>query len=351
MRFASYGAIGRLSHLADQDVLDVLPERYGRLAQLFEQGRVRADVVLLQATMRGSDGRLSCGLANDYVLSAARRARCVLVEMNAGVPWTLGTEWPADLRVAQWVRAEAAPLEVPPVPGDASANAIARHLAQRIPDGATLQVGVGGLPDAMLRGLAGHAGLGIHSGVLGDAGKALMQSGAVDNSRKGSDAGVTVTNTVIGSRSLYDFVHENPAIAVRPASYTHAGSVLGRLRRFHGINGALEVDLSGQANCEAIGGKRRGGIGGLLDFARAARQQDDGCSIIVLPATAAGGKVSRIVARLQGPATIGRADADVVITEHGIADLRDVSLQQRAKRLAAIAAPQFREQLAREAQG
>lgn len=345
MRFLSYGAIGNAARLADRGRLEIIPERYSRLPSLFSERKVRADVVLLQASV-AEDGTPSFGLACDHLLDAARQARLVVVEVNPDAPWTHGTPWPADLRVDAWVQAALPPLEVPRARSDDAARAIAQHVAGLVAEGATLQVGVGSLPDATLQALGGHRHLGLHSGVLGDAGIALIQAGAIDNSRKAQDRGISVTNTVCASAAGYRFVHRNRAVEVRHTLATHGAEVLGAVPRFHAINGALEVDLSGQVNCEEIAGRQRGGIGGLGDFARAARHGAEGRGIFVLAATAAQGTASRIVPRLSGPATIGRADVDVVVTEYGAAHLRDVSLSERARRLVAIAAPQFRDELA-----
>ncbi|GAA5235807.1 4-hydroxybutyrate CoA-transferase [Verticiella sediminum] len=345
MRFLSYGAIGRAAAIADRGALDVLPERYSRLPALFAQGALRADVALLQAA-RAQDGTLSFGLASDYAIDAARRARAVIVEVNASTPWTHGTPWPRDLRVDAWVQAAYPPLTLAPPRLGAVEQAIAAHVASLVPDGAVVQVGVGALPDATLDALSGHRALGLHSGVLGDAGVRLIEAGVIDNSRKTRDAGISVTNTVCGGPSSYRFVHRNAAVHVRHSDETHGLDALRHAERLHAINAALEVDLSGQVNCEQVQGRQRGGIGGLLDFARAARASAGGRSITVLPATAAGGAASRIVASLDGhPATIGRADVDVVVTEYGVAHLRDVPLRERARRLIAIAAPQFRDAL------
>ena len=348
VRFISYGAIGKAGSLADRGILDIIPERYSRLGALCEQGSIRADIVLLQVAP-GSDGTLSLGLANDYLLDAARKARVVVAEINPDTPWTYGTSWPAGLRVDFWVQAAHPPLELPPPHTDEIALAIARHVAGVIPDGATLQVGVGALPDATLDALSSHRRLGLHSGVLGDAGVRLIRSGAIDNSQKGCDAGISVANTLMGSRDSYAFCHRNREVELRYSRFTHGADVLAPLHRFHAINGALQVDLSGQTGCESIDGVQRGGIGGILDFSRAARASQGGRSISVLPATAASGTISRIVASLGGnPVTIGRSDVDTIVTEYGVAYLRDVSIAERARRLIAIAAPPLREALERD---
>ena len=174
-----------------------------------------------------------------------------------------------------------------------------------------------------------------------------MRQGTLDNSRKGVDLGVSVANTVIGTRTSFDFVHQNRMVEVRHTHATHSATALGQLHKLYAINAAIEVDLSGQANCETLNGRMRGGVGGLQDFARAARACPGGRGITLLPATASRGQVSRIVARLGGGSvTLGKTDMDVVITEYGIADLRNTDLHERAKRLIAIAHPDHRDALA-----
>ena len=349
MRFAAYGAMGRNASLADRGLLDVVPERYADLPGLFAGGTLHADVVLLQVAPGTGGQAPSLGLNHDYTVAAARRARVVIAEVNSAAPWTHGAALPDDLRVDHWVAADCAPLTLAPKPSGPVEQAIARHLASMIPDGATLQTGIGSLPDAAFLQLGSHRDLGIHSGVLGDAAAQLVREGVVTNSRKGLDPGVSITNTISGSASLYRWVHANASVEVRPSAYTHSASVLAQLHRFCAINAALQVDLSGQVNCEVIEGRQRGGIGGLLDFCRAARQSSHGGrAITVLPATADSGRISRIVMDLgSNPVTVGRSDVDVVVTEFGVAELRNATLDQRADRLIAIAAPPFREALAR----
>jgi len=346
MRFLSYGTFGHNASLADRGLLEVMPERYSRVAPLFRSGQLRADVVLLQLAPAPAGRRPSLGLAHDYCIDAARRARVVIAELNPDVPWTHGAELPADLRIDHWVQADTPPLLLPAAPAGEVELAIGRHVAGLIPDGATLQAGIGSLPDAMFRMLRQHRDLGLHSGVFGEAAALLVREGALTNARKGVDAGVSVANTICGGADLHRWVHDNPAVQVRHGDDTHAPTLLARLHCLHAVNGALQVDLTGQVNSESVGGRQRGGVGGLLDFCHAARQSDSGGrAITVLPATADAGRRSRIVVDLEGPATVGRADVDVVVTEFGIADLRHATLEQRAERLIAIAAPAFRDGL------
>lgn len=349
LRFFSYGAMGRAASLASAGLLRITPIHYSELEPAFESGGLPADVALIQlAPSRNGEG-FSFGLANDYLVAAARRARVVVAEVNPDAPWTHGAEVPDDFRIDLAVEAASPPLEIR---SDAAAGEvetrIAGHLAALIPDGATIQTGIGNLPDALLAGLSGHRELGLHSGLIGDRAIELIEAGVITNARKGIDAGVSVTNLVGGTQRAHRHVDRNPSFRVRPAVYTHGAQTLASLARLHAINSVLEVDLSGQANAETLGGTARGGVGGLNDFVRGARRSQGGRSILALPATTADGSRSRIVPTLaSGTATVTRSDADLVATEWGVADLRHCDLEERARRLIAIAAPQFREALER----
>lgn len=348
LRFAAYGGMGRTARLARAGRLAILPWHYGALARGFADGRLRADVVMLQLAPPPPGRRPGLGLANDYVAQAARRARVVVAELNPDVPWTHGAELPPDLRLDILVEARRPPLELDPAPVGEPERLIAGHVAPLVPEGATIQVGIGAIPDAILSGLAAHRGLGVHSGIVSDRVLDLVEAGAVDNSRKPFDAGVTVGGCLFGSRRLYRYAHDNPALAVRGPGHTHGLSVLARLPRFVALNSALAVDLTGQVNTEEADGLYLGGVGGALDFARGALASEGGRGIVALRATAKGGGVSRIVPTLS-TVTIPRSDVDTIVTEWGVAELRGLTLAERARRLVDIAAPAFREDLARAA--
>ena len=344
--FTSFGAMGKCAALAKAGRLDILPLRYSRLYEAFASGALRADVVLLQLAV---DDRLgySLSLANDYVALAARHARVVIAEVNPHAPWTHGAELPPDIRLDVLVAADTPPQEVAlPSFGEAEQK-IAAYIAELIPDGACLQFGIGVIPAAALSCLRGHRDLGIHSGAITDGIIELIENGVITNARKSADQGIIVTNTVLGSRRLFDYVHRNPKVQVRPTSYTHSYDVVRSMGNFRAINSAIEVDLTGQINAEVAGNAYVGGIGGQVDFVTGALAAEGGRSIIALPATARGGTSSRIVSRLH-TVTTPRSDADLVVTEYGIADLRNATLEERATRLIAIAAPQVRDDLTRE---
>lgn len=345
--FTSYGAIGKAAALAQAGRLDILPMPYSRIGRAFADGTLHADVVLIQLSPGPPGRRPSSGLARDYLWEAASRARLVIAEINPQVPWTPSAELPADFRIDVMVEAELPPLELPSARIGEVERRIGAHAAELIPDRACLQIGIGTVPDAVLAALRGHRNLGIHSGLIGDAVLDLIEAGAVTNAAKTVDAGVTVSGLLFGTRRLYDFAHANPGLALRPASHTHGAAVLAGIDCFIAINSAIEVDLTGQVNAETIGGRAVGAIGGQPDFVRGANASPGGRAIIALPATAARGQASRIVPRLaDAVVTTPRCDVDAVITEWGVAELRGQTLAERARRMIAIAAPEFRDALA-----
>jgi acyl-CoA hydrolase len=226
---------------------------------------------------------------------------------------------------------------------------MAKLAAAYIEDGATIQVGIGAVPDAILRLLRDRRDLGVHSGMIGDGLVELVEAGVITNARKPIDPGVSITGALIGTRRLYEFADRNPKIGMRGSAYTHDASVLSRLPKLVTLNSALEVDLTGQVNAEQSGAHYLGGTGGQVDFVRAGARSHGGRSMIALPATARGGKVSRITASLSGPVTTARSEVDVIVTEFGAAELKGQTLAERTRRLIAIAHPDFREELDRAA--
>ncbi|MGX5732878.1 acetyl-CoA hydrolase/transferase family protein [Bosea thiooxidans] len=344
MRFAGYGAMGKASRLARRGLLDIWPLHYGALEAGFASGAIRADVVLIQLAQE--PGGLCATLANDYVLAAARHARCVIAEVNTRAPWCAGAEIGPDIRIDTIVETDREPVSAPAIVPGETERAIARHVAALVPDGATIQIGIGAIPDAVLDGLSQHRELGIHSGVFGDRMAGMLASGIFTNARKSVDAGLTVANVVVGSRPAFDAIDRNDAIRLAPASHTHSHSVLARQERMVAINAAIEVDLSGQVNAELADGAPVGGVGGLCDFTRGASVSQGGRAIIALRATDRTGEISRIVPRVQA-VTLARTDVDTIVTEYGVAELKHRSAAERARALIAIAAPRHREMLER----
>lgn len=346
----SYCALGSNQALHAHHALQIVPTHISQLPSLMDQGLLRPDVVLMQWSAANAQGQHSLGLSHDYLWHAARAARCVLVEINDQVPWTYCDESLQQLPVKAVVRTSRPVLEVPTGAVGPTEATIADHVAALIPDRAVLQMGIGSLPGAILARLKDHQDLGVHSGLVGDGVVDLVNCGALTNRFKTVDAGITVTGMLAGSKRLYAFAHHNPQLRLRPVSYTHDHRILCGIERMHAINSALEVDLSGQVNAEMLGSRYVGAIGGQVDFVRAAARSPGGRAITVLPSTASEGRISRIVASLPaGVVTTARSDADVVVTEWGVADLRGRSLGERARRMIAIAHPDFRDVLTHSA--
>jgi acyl-CoA hydrolase len=345
---SSMGAIGALRSMSKAHKLGIIPCHVGQVAPLIEQGLIGCDVAMVQVSPADVDGNHSFGLISDYVQAAVAKARVVIAEVNAQVPYTDGELLPAS-RIDVAVHVDRAPVEVQPATISPTDEAIARHCAEFISDGAVIQTGVGAVPDAILRLLHDRKDLGVHSGMLGDGLVDLAEAGVLTNARKEIDRGVSINGALIGTKRLYDFAHQNPAVRMTRTDYTHNSSVLAQLSRLVTINSAMEVDLTGQVNAEQSGDIYLGGTGGQLDFVRAGVRSLDGHSIIALPATAKGGAISKIVPALSGPVTTARSEVDIIVTEFGAAQLRGQPLAERAKRLVAIAHPDFREDLNRVA--
>lgn len=345
---SSMGAIGALRSLTAAGKLSVIPCHVSQVGPMIEQGLIGCDVALAQVSPADAEGNHSFGLVSDHVQAAVARARLVIAEVNDQVPFTYGEVLPAA-RIDVAVQVSRPPVEVAPARIGETDEAIARFAAPYIGDGCVLQTGVGATPDAILRLLHDRRDLGVHSGMLGDGLVELVEAGVVTNARKAIDAGVSINGALIGTRKLYDFAHHNPQIRMCSTAYTHDAAVLARLEKLVTINSAMEVDLTGQVNAEQSGSAYLGGTGGQVDFVRAGSRSPGGRSIIALPATAKGGKISRICASLSGPVTTARSDVDVIVTEFGAAELKGQTLAERTRRLIAIAHPDFREELDRAA--
>lgn len=349
IRFASFGAMDQTGRLARPGLLDLIPMSLCDVSRAIDTGALGCDVLLIQLSPSSDGQGWSFGVANDYLAPAMRRARVVIAELNDQAPWTYGDALvaPADVDyVVPTSRPVVSPRSRPPGVVEA---AIAQHVAEFIKDRSTLQIGIGSVPEAVLARLEGHKDLGWHSGMLSDGAAKLIASGAITGRHKPMDQGLAVAALVSGSADLYQFIDRNPAIRICGSHYTNSAAVIRRMPNFVAVNSALEVDLFGAANSESANGRMIGGIGGLPDFVRGALSADGGRSIIALPSTTPDGRQSRIVARLNGPSTLGRSDADVIVTEFGSAELRYQPLAERMLRLIAIAHPAFRDALEKEA--
>jgi acetyl-CoA hydrolase len=291
-------------------------------------------------------GFYTVGVMADFVPAFVAAARCVIAEIDERLPVTSQDALVAEADIDVLTECDADEVLMPDPEPDAIDMRVAARVAELIPDGATIQLGVGGLPVAVCRALQGHRDLGVHSGVISDIVVDLVEKGVVTNARKGIDVGKTVTGGLFGTRRLMDFANGNDALEMRSSEYTHNQQVLARVQNLYAINSGVEVDLTGNVNSEIAAGRYLGAIGGQPDFVRGAIASPGGRAIIALPSTTPDGKHSRIVASLEGrPVTTPRADVDLVVTEYGVADLRGRSFSERTERLRAIAHPDFQDRL------
>lgn len=341
IQFQSYCGAGSNRFLAKENKLNIIPTHYSHLTKV-----LNPDVVIVQVSAPNKLGQYSLGLGQDYIYDFIHKAKVVIAEINTSLPWTFSEHYLTDADFDVTLKTSRT-IDFEPVPYSSINQKIAQYVAELIPNGATLQIGIGSLPETILSALQSHKDLGIHSGIISDGVAKLMKTGVITNSQKKVDTGYTVTGLINGSNELHQFVDHNPQIQLRPASYTHNPFVLSLIDNLVSINSAIEVDLTGQVNSEVAGGTYVGAVGGAIDFIRAANQSKFGYSIIALPS--AGKNFSRIVSNLNGPVSTPRSDAAIFVTEYGVADLRGLTIAERAQMMIQIAHPDFRAQLTEEA--
>ncbi len=343
--YVAMDGFGVNAKLFQAGALDIVPAHFSDYARLFAEGLLAPDVVLCTVTPADDANRRSLGLTVDHLRDAMETARVVLAEENAAMPWTHGdSEIPSDFLTAIFPATQPPDLWQARAPGPVD-HAIAAQVARLVPDGATFQYGVGATPDAIASALVKHRDLGCHSGSVADSFVTLVEAGAISNKFKEIDQDFSVATSLYGSQRLSDFANRNAQLLMRRGRYTHSAETLRNFRKLYAINSALEVDLTGQVGSEAVDGRYIGAIGGQVNFHRAGFEAPEGRAIITLGATAGKAKRPRIVPKLSGPVTTLRADADVVITEYGMAELRGKSLTQRAEAMIAIAHPDHRAEL------
>lgn len=330
---------------------DYIPVFLHEIEGLFTGGTLPIDVALIQCTPPDRFGYMSLGTGIDISLTAARQARHLIVQVNPRLPRTCGD---TTLHVEECHAIVEATHELPEfLQGEITPahRAIAAHVSALIPDGATIQIGVGGIPEAVLASLSSHKHLGVHTEMFSDGIIHLLESGVITNQRKTLHPHKAVTSFVLGARALYDYIDSNPVFEFLPNSYTNDPFVIAQNDRMVAVNAALEIDLSGQVCSDSIGSVPFSGVGGQVDFIRGAAHSKGGVPIIALPATAKNGSLSRIVPRLKPGAGVvtSRADVHWVATEFGAVNLHGRNVRQRAEALIGIADPKFQSELEREA--
>lgn len=322
---------------------DYTPCFFSEVPRMFREGLLPVDVALIQVTPPDEQGYCSYGLSVDYTQAAAENARIVIAQMNRLLPRTAGARIHLDALTYIVEKDDPIAELAPPKIGDVERR-IGENVAALVPDGATLQLGIGAIPDAVLLFLKGKKDLGIHSEMFSDGVVHLAEAGVVTNRRKTIHTGQFVATFLMGSGKLYNFVNNNPDVDLLPVDYVNDPYIIGMHENMVSINSALQVDLMGQVNAEMIGSTQFSGIGGQIDFVRGARRSPGGKSIIAMPSTAAKGTISRICRELDRGAAVStsRNDVEYVVTEYGVAELRGKTLQQREDALIAISHPAFR---------
>ena len=331
--------------------VDFIPNNFSEMPAMIERGEVACDVVFALASPMDADGNLALGLSPDYTMAAVRRARAVVLEVNPNVPFACGNCHVHVSAVTALVESNDPVFEVTLPEIGPMQRAIAAHVAELVEDGATLQIGYGSIPDAVVQQLTARRDLGIHTEMIGDGILALVEAGVVTNRRKNYLPGKMVATFALGSSRLYRYMDRNPALEMHPVDFTNDPALAGRNDNLVAINGTLQVDLLGQCGSESLGLSPYSGTGGQADFVRAANRSRGGKAIIVLPSTARGGAVSRIVPTLADGTHVSTSKNDVnyVVTEHGIAQLRGKAARRRAQELIAVAHPDFRGALLEQA--
>ncbi len=352
LRVNSFFIGENVRELIQQGQGDYTPMLLSEIPGLFQSGQLPLDVALIQVSPPDEQGFCSLGVSVDIVLPAAENAALVIAQVNPQMPRT-GADSQLhvhDLDVLVDLDEPLAEVQLDEPYGDT--RRIAEYVAALVEDGATIELGIGRIPQTVLEFLGDKRDLGIHTEMLTDPIVELVESGAVTGAHKILDKELIVASFCLGTRKLYDYIDDNPAFAFKPTSYVNDPFVIGRQHRMVAINVALEVDLTGQVCADSLGSKFYSGIGGQLDFNRGAARSRGGRAVIALPSTAAGGTVSRIVSALSPGAGVvtTRGDVHYVVTEHGVAYLHGKSVRERAMALISIAHPDFRADLLREAE-
>ena len=327
--------------------IDYTPAYFSELPALIKNDLIPADVVFSLASPMDEHGFFSLALAADYTMAAIEKAHAVVLEVNPNVPFANGDCHIHISQVAALCESEEPILEVGLPKIGPVQEAIGKYVADMIPDGATLQIGYGGIPDAVVMQLTHKHDLGIHTEMVGDGIMTLVEAGVVTNRKKNYHHGKMLATFALGSKKLYQFMHRNPALEMHPVDFTNDPYLAGKNDNLHAINATMQIDFMGQCGSESLGFAPYSGTGGQSDFVRAANRSNGGKAFIVLPSTAKNDTISRIVPTLSAGTHVstGKNDINYVVTEYGVAQLRGKTAKQRCEALIGIAHPNFRGEL------
>ncbi|NDJ61428.1 MAG: acetyl-CoA hydrolase/transferase family protein [Chloroflexi bacterium] len=330
---------------------DFTPVFLSEIPSLFRSGILTPDVAVIHVSPPDEHGYCSFGVEVGVTKSAADSAQTVIAQVNPYMPRTLGDSFIHISHIDYVIEVNTPLPEVKPQPASPIQDQIAQNIAELIPDGATLQTGIGGIPDAVLRRLTNHRNLGIHTELFSDGVMEMIESGVISCRAKTLHPGKIIAGFVIGTQALYEYIDDNPIIELHPTEYVNDPFIIAQNEKMISINSAIEVDLTGQVCAGSIGTYFYSGVGGQVDFVRGASRSKGGKSIIALPSTAKKGTLSRIVPILKPGAgvTTSRNDVRYIATEYGIAELFGRTIAQRVNALVNIAHPDFREDLLEQA--
>jgi acyl-CoA hydrolase len=328
-------------------ISDYVPVHLSQIPSLFCDEYIPLDVALIHISPPDAHGFMSFGVECAASKAAAENAKIIIAQVNECMPRTLGDVFIHVSRVNKIVECSIPILELRPTTASDVETKIADYITQVIEDGATLQLGIGGIPDAVLARIEGKQHLGIHTEMISDGVVEAIEKGIITSQKKTLHPGKVVATFVMGTKRLYDYVHNNPLFELHPCDYTNNPFIIAQNDKMVAINSCIEVDITGQVCSDSIGAKIYSGFGGQVDFIRGAAHSKGGKPIIALPSTTKNGTLSRIVPQLKPGAGVvtSRADVHYVVTEYGVASLHGKNLHQRAEALIAIAHPTFRSEL------
>ncbi len=347
IRINSLFLSSKVRNIVSAGLADFTPVFLSDIPNLFMSGRLVLDLAVIHVSPPDEHGYCSYGIEVGVTKSAAESAGLVIAEVNPHMPRSLGDSFIHVSQIDYFVEVDYELPEIYPEPASPVQDKIASYIAELVPDAATLQAGIGGIPDAVLRRLTHHKNLGVHSELFSDGVMEMIEAGVITNASKSLHPGKVVAGFVLGTRKLYQYVHDNPIFELHPTEYVNDPYIIAKNDRMISINSALEVDLTGQVCADSIGTKFYSGVGGQVDFVRGASRSKGGKSFIALPSTAKDGTVSRITTMLKVGAgvTTSRNDVHYVATEYGVADLYGRSISERVQSLVNIAHPKFRDEL------
>ncbi len=347
IRINSLFISGKVRPIVNSGHADFTPVFLNEIPRLFRTGRLVLDVAFIHVSPPDEHGYCSYGVEVGVTKSAAESAGLVIAEVNPRMPRTLGDSFIHVSQIDYFVEVDYPLPEVRPEPASDVQDRIASHIAELVPDAATMQLGIGGIPDAVMRRLNNHKNLGIHTELFSNAVMEMIEAGVITNAAKSIHPGKVVSGFVLGTQELYNYIHDNPVFELHPTEYVNDPFIISQNDRMVSINSALEVDITGQVCADSMGPKLFSGVGGQVDFVRGASRSKGGMSVIALPSTAKNDTISRITTQLKPGSGVvtSRNDVRMIATEYGVADLWGRTISERVHALTNIAHPKFRDQL------